>query len=73
MRRLNLKIEAVDLQKDYNAVYVSFCYQITGPSGCGKTQLCIMMSLLATLPTNMGGLDGAVIYIDTESAFTAER
>ncbi|KAK9409810.1 DNA repair protein RAD51 2 like, partial [Crotalus adamanteus] len=47
--------------------------EITGPSGCGKTQLCIMMSLLATLPTNMGGLDGAVIYIDTESAFTAER
>ncbi|XP_063145871.1 DNA repair protein RAD51 homolog 2 [Candoia aspera] len=47
--------------------------EITGPSGCGKTQFCIMMSLLATLPTNMGGLDGAVIYIDTESAFTAER
>ncbi|KAM6466782.1 DNA repair protein RAD51 homolog 2 isoform 3-T4 [Liasis olivaceus] len=47
--------------------------EITGPSGCGKTQFCIMMTLLATLPTNMGGLDGAVIYIDTESAFTAER
>uniref|UniRef100_A0A8C6XR08 DNA repair protein RAD51 homolog 2 n=1 Tax=Naja naja TaxID=35670 RepID=A0A8C6XR08_NAJNA len=47
--------------------------EITGPSGCGKTQFCIMMSLLATMPTNMGGLDGAVIYIDTESAFTAER
>ncbi|XP_026564446.1 DNA repair protein RAD51 homolog 2 isoform X1 [Pseudonaja textilis] len=47
--------------------------EITGPSGCGKTQFCIMMSLLATMPTNTGGLDGAVIYIDTESAFTAER
>ncbi|XP_026526923.1 DNA repair protein RAD51 homolog 2 isoform X3 [Notechis scutatus] len=46
---------------------------ITGPSGCGKTQFCIMMSLLATMPANTGGLDGAVIYIDTESAFTAER
>ncbi|XP_027274185.1 DNA repair protein RAD51 homolog 2 isoform X12 [Cricetulus griseus] len=47
--------------------------EITGPPGCGKTQFCIMMSVLATLPTNMGGLEGTVVYIDTESAFTAER
>ncbi|XP_042705272.2 DNA repair protein RAD51 homolog 2 isoform X7 [Chrysemys picta bellii] len=46
---------------------------VTGPSGCGKTQFCLMMSVLATLPISMGGLDGAVIYIDTESAFGAER
>ncbi|XP_019332465.1 DNA repair protein RAD51 homolog 2 isoform X11 [Alligator mississippiensis] len=46
---------------------------VTGPPGCGKTQFCIMMSVLATLPTSLGGLDGAVIYIDTESAFSAER
>jgi RAD51-like protein 1 len=32
-----------------------------------------MMSVLATLPTSLGGLEGAVVYIDTESAFTAER
>ncbi|XP_068802300.1 DNA repair protein RAD51 homolog 2 isoform X3 [Struthio camelus] len=47
--------------------------EITSPPGCGKTQFCIMMSVLATLPISMGGLDGAVIYIDTESAFSAER
>ncbi|XP_014447176.1 DNA repair protein RAD51 homolog 2 [Tupaia chinensis] len=47
--------------------------EVTGPPGCGKTQFCIMMSVLATLPTYMGGLDGAVVYIDTESAFSAER
>ncbi|XP_078518133.1 DNA repair protein RAD51 homolog 2 isoform X2 [Lissotriton helveticus] len=47
--------------------------EVTGPSGCGKTQFCIMMSIIATLPTSMGGLDGAVVYIDTESAFSAER
>lgn len=32
-----------------------------------------MMSILATLPADMGGLEGAVVYIDTESAFSAER
>ncbi|XP_054547183.1 DNA repair protein RAD51 homolog 2 isoform X4 [Talpa occidentalis] len=47
--------------------------EITGPPGCGKTQFCIMMSILATLPTNMGGLEGGVVYIDTESAFSAGR
>ncbi|XP_039924110.1 DNA repair protein RAD51 homolog 2 isoform X7 [Hirundo rustica] len=47
--------------------------EITSPPGCGKTQFCIMLSILATLPVSMGGLDGAVIYIDTESAFSAER
>ncbi|XP_064427299.1 DNA repair protein RAD51 homolog 2 isoform X2 [Mirounga angustirostris] len=47
--------------------------EITGPPGCGKTQFCIMMSILATLPTNLGGLEGAVVYVDTESAFSAER
>ena len=50
-----------------------FSIPITGPPGCGKTQFCIMMSILATLPIDMGGLEGAVVYIDTESAFSAER
>lgn len=47
--------------------------QVTGPSGCGKTQLCLMLSVLATMPKSEGGLDSSVIYIDTESAFSAER
>ncbi|KAM7394909.1 hypothetical protein PAMA_006583 [Pampus argenteus] len=47
--------------------------EVTGPSGCGKTQLCLMLSVLATLPKKLGGLDSSVIYIDTESAFSAER
>ncbi|XP_061192488.1 DNA repair protein RAD51 homolog 2-like [Saccostrea echinata] len=47
--------------------------EIAGPSGCGKTQFCTMLSVLATLPRNRGGLGGKVLYIDTESAFSAER
>ncbi|XP_076128065.1 DNA repair protein RAD51 homolog 2 [Alosa pseudoharengus] len=47
--------------------------EVAGPSGCGKSQLCMMLSVLATLPRSMGGLDSGVIYIDTESAFSAER
>ncbi|XP_041132794.1 DNA repair protein RAD51 homolog 2 [Polyodon spathula] len=47
--------------------------EVTGPSGCGKSQFCMMLSVLATLPRSMGGLDSSVLYIDTESAFCAER
>jgi len=47
--------------------------QIAGPAGCGKTQFCIMLSVLATLPQDKGGLDANVIYIDTEAAFSATR
>ncbi|KAK2170687.1 hypothetical protein LSH36_1g15005 [Paralvinella palmiformis] len=47
--------------------------EITGPSGCGKTQFCMMMSLLATQSHDQGGLNGEVVYIDTESAFSAQR
>ncbi|XP_070705426.1 DNA repair protein RAD51 homolog 2 isoform X2 [Pempheris klunzingeri] len=47
--------------------------EVTGPPGCGKTQMCLMLSVLATLPRREGGLDSSVIYIDTEAAFSAER
>ncbi|XP_029313977.1 DNA repair protein RAD51 homolog 2 [Cottoperca gobio] len=47
--------------------------EVAGPSGCGKTQMCFMLSVLATMPKSEGGLDSSVIYIDTESAFSAER
>ncbi|XP_077366706.1 DNA repair protein RAD51 homolog 2 isoform X2 [Festucalex cinctus] len=47
--------------------------EVTGPSGCGKTQLCLILSVVTTLPKELGGWDRSVIYIDTESAFSAER
>ncbi|XP_021278825.1 DNA repair protein RAD51 homolog 2 isoform X2 [Herrania umbratica] len=34
---------------------------------------CLKLSLLASLPTNYGGLDGRVIYIDVESKFSSRR
>ncbi|KAG8192030.1 hypothetical protein JTE90_025296 [Oedothorax gibbosus] len=47
--------------------------EITGPPGVGKTQFSFMLSILTALPASMGGLESHVIYIDTESAFCAER
>ncbi|KAI5002909.1 hypothetical protein ZWY2020_027559 [Hordeum vulgare] len=43
------------------------------PSGIGKTQFCLKLALLATLPECYGGLNGRVVYIDTESKFSSRR
>ena len=47
--------------------------QVVGPPGCGKTQLCLLLSVMATLPSSVGGVGSQVVYVDTEAAFTAER
>ncbi|KAJ3688163.1 hypothetical protein LUZ61_017327 [Rhynchospora tenuis] len=47
--------------------------ELVGPSGIGKTQFCLKLALLAALPECYGGLNGRVIYIDTESKFSSRR
>eukprot|EP01102_Stenamoeba_stenopodia_P019210 TRINITY_DN7185_c0_g1_i2.p1 TRINITY_DN7185_c0_g1~~TRINITY_DN7185_c0_g1_i2.p1 ORF type:complete len:446 (+),score=89.76 TRINITY_DN7185_c0_g1_i2:28-1338(+) len=47
--------------------------EVVGPSSVGKTQFCHMLSVIATLPRALGGLDGGVIILDTETSFSAER
>ncbi|KVI03562.1 DNA repair protein RAD51 homolog 2 [Cynara cardunculus var. scolymus] len=47
--------------------------ELVGPAGIGKSQFCLKISLLATLPSCYGGLDGHVIYIDVESKFSSRR
>ncbi|XP_020593533.1 DNA repair protein RAD51 homolog 2 [Phalaenopsis equestris] len=47
--------------------------ELVGPSGIGKTQFCLKLALIAALPASYGGLDGRVIYIDTESKFSSGR
>lgn len=47
--------------------------EIFSVNGAGKTQSCLTASVIATLPESEGGLDGDVIYIDTEGTFRAQR
>jgi RAD51-like protein 1 len=44
-----------------------------GPAGVGKTQFCHMLAILATLPKEKFGLDGSVLYFDSEGSFSADR
>ena len=44
-----------------------------GIYGCGKTQICHTSAVMAQLPKDKGGLEGEVIWIDTEGTFRPER
>jgi DNA repair protein RadA len=44
-----------------------------GEFGSGKSQICHTLCAIAKQPISEGGLDGGVIYIDTEGTFRPER
>jgi DNA repair protein RadA len=44
-----------------------------GAFGSGKTQMALQCAVTVQLPPEKGGLDGDVVYIDTENTFRAER
>ncbi len=47
--------------------------EFIGEYGVGKTQICLMLCVMAQRPTEKGGLEGNVVYIDTEGTFMPER
>jgi len=47
--------------------------ELIGDYGVGKTQICMVLSVTAQLPREQGGLEGNVIYMDTEGTFSPER
>jgi len=44
-----------------------------GEYGSGKSQMCHQLCVNVQLPPERGGLDGGVLYIDTENTFRTER
>ena len=44
-----------------------------GEFGSGKSQICHQLCVNVQLPPERGGLDGAVLYLDTENTFRLER
>lgn len=44
-----------------------------GEFGSGKTQICLQLAVNATMPIEQGGLDGHVLWIDTENTYRPKR
>ena len=47
--------------------------EVYGEFGCGKTQFAHTLSVMVQKSKEEGGLDGSVLYIDTENTFRPER
>lgn len=47
--------------------------ELIGDYGVGKTQICLTLAVTAQLSKDQGGLEGNVIYLDTEGTFSPER
>ena len=47
--------------------------EVYGEFGCGKTQLCHTLCVMVQKSVDEGGLDGGVLYIDSENTFRPER
>lgn len=47
--------------------------EVYGRMASGKTQWCFQLSVMVQLPPEKGGLNGKVVYIDSESSFRPER
>ncbi len=47
--------------------------EVYGEFGCGKTQFCHTMCVMVQKSREEGGLEGKVLYIDTENTFRPER
>lgn len=47
--------------------------EIHAENGLGKTQASFTASVMCTRPVEEGGMDGEVVYIDTEGTFNAHR
>ena len=47
--------------------------EFVGEFGAGKSQICMRLSVNAQQPNKDGGLEGRVLFIDTEGTFAAQR
>ena len=47
--------------------------EFVGEFGAGKSQICMKLSVMTQLPPTEGGLEGKVLFIDTEGTFSAQR
>jgi len=47
--------------------------ELCGEYATGKSQVCLLLSVMAHLPREKGGLGGKAVFIDTEGTFRPER
>jgi len=70
--RITTGTECLDLLLD-GGLETQALTEVYGEFGSGKTQFCHTMCVTVQKPKEEGGLEGTVLYIDTENTFRPER
>lgn len=65
-------VNLLDLPKPRKILVVCTHEQV-GPAGIGKSQMCFQLALLCAAPSEVGGLEAATMYVDTEHKFSPQR
>lgn len=68
-----ININEEERKAEAGGVLLQSLTELAGAYGSGKTQMCFTLSIIAQLPPEQGGMNGAVFYIDTESTFRTNR
>lgn len=66
--RLKTGIEKMD-EAMLGGIEVGSIVELFGPARGGKTMWCTQLAVMAQLPREKGGLEGRVLWLDTESSF----
>jgi len=70
--KISTGTDCLDLLLD-GGVETQALTEVYGEFGCGKTQFCHTMCVQVQRSKEEGGLEGGVLYIDTENTFRPER
>ena len=70
--KISTNTECLDILFD-GGIETQALTEVYGEFGCGKTQFCHTMCVNVQKSKEEGGLDGRVLYIDTENTFRPER
>lgn len=70
--KITTSTECLDLLFD-GGIETQALTEVYGEFGCGKTQFCHTMCVNVQKSKEEGGLEGSVLYIDTENTFRPER
>ncbi|WP_255453683.1 helix-hairpin-helix domain-containing protein [Thermococcus sp. LS1] len=57
----------------HGGIWIGGITEIYGESGSGRTQFAHAVAVMVQLPSTKGGLNGSVIWIDTENSFNPYR
>lgn len=70
--RLKTSVESIDALFE-GGLRTQAIYEFVGAFGSGKTQIMHHLAVVTQLPEERGGLNGSVVYIDTENTFRDSR